>query len=132
MVNAYFVFSLMDKRLVDVASVHSDELYQFLVSESSKVGGATKTLGFPRLIMGICKKVEFCFGNEVEDAGPKEIVSADQISVLGFSLERELVRLGEEGSPGRVKSWAILKNSRLSESWLAWARKCDILELSRL
>ncbi|KAF1858845.1 hypothetical protein Lal_00028218 [Lupinus albus] len=28
-------------------------------------------------------------------------------------------RLGEKGSPGRVKSWAILKDSRLSESCLA-------------
>ncbi|KAF1877046.1 hypothetical protein Lal_00033599 [Lupinus albus] len=49
------------------------------------------------------------------------------------------------GSPGRVKSWAILKDSRLSESCLAWARvasperelsrlgeKSDILDLSRL
>ncbi|KAF1866668.1 hypothetical protein Lal_00018052 [Lupinus albus] len=41
-----------------------------------------------------------------------------QISVLEFSLERELALLDEEGSPGRVKSWVIRKDSRLSESWL--------------
>ncbi|KAF1864625.1 hypothetical protein Lal_00039257 [Lupinus albus] len=41
------------------------------------------------------------------------------ISVLGVSLERENCRLGERGSPGRVKSWAILKDSRLSENCLA-------------
>ncbi|KAF1895999.1 hypothetical protein Lal_00046755 [Lupinus albus] len=35
------------------------------------------------------------------------------------SPERELARLGEEGSTGRVKSWAIRKDSPLSESWLA-------------
>ncbi|KAF1893038.1 hypothetical protein Lal_00024160 [Lupinus albus] len=33
------------------------------------------------------------------------------------------------GSPGRVKSWTILEDSRLSESCLAWARN-DILRLA--
>ncbi|KAF1860326.1 hypothetical protein Lal_00037665 [Lupinus albus] len=33
----------------------------------------------------------------------------------GFSPERGLARLREEGSNGRVKSWAILEDSRLSE-----------------
>ncbi|KAF1883482.1 hypothetical protein Lal_00043664 [Lupinus albus] len=31
-------------------------------------------------------------------------------------------RLSEKGSPGRVKSWTILEDSRPSESCLAWAR----------
>ncbi|KAF1866413.1 hypothetical protein Lal_00017796 [Lupinus albus] len=41
----------------------------------------------------------------------------------GVSPERELARLGEKYSTRRVKSWAIQKDSRLSESWLTWARK---------
>ncbi|KAF1870322.1 hypothetical protein Lal_00003528 [Lupinus albus] len=40
-------------------------------------------------------------------------------------------RLSEKGSLGRVKSWAIQEDSRLSESCLAWARN-DILGLLRL
>ncbi|KAF1881606.1 hypothetical protein Lal_00039822 [Lupinus albus] len=56
-------------------------------------------------------------------AGVNPIDGPAVISVLGFSLERENCRLGERGSPGRVKYWAILKDSRLSESGLAWARK---------
>ncbi|KAF1885816.1 hypothetical protein Lal_00042688 [Lupinus albus] len=55
--------------------------------------------------------------------------------VLGVSLERDNCRLSDRGSHGRVKSWAILKDSRLSESCLAWVRKvafrtcrsCEIL-----
>ncbi|KAF1863122.1 hypothetical protein Lal_00015603 [Lupinus albus] len=45
----------------------------------------------------------------------------------GFYLEaspkRDKARLGESGSPGGVEYWAILKDSRRSEIWLAWARK---------
>ncbi|KAF1881892.1 hypothetical protein Lal_00038534 [Lupinus albus] len=37
----------------------------------------------------------------------------------GFSPERELAHLSEKGSTGRVKSWAILEDSRLSKGWLA-------------
>ncbi|KAF1876914.1 hypothetical protein Lal_00033839 [Lupinus albus] len=46
-------------------------------------------------------------------------LNLESISTLGVSLERENCRLGERGSPGRVKSWAILKDSRLSENCLA-------------
>ncbi|KAF1877497.1 hypothetical protein Lal_00040213 [Lupinus albus] len=41
------------------------------------------------------------------------------LTILGVSLERENCRMGERGSPGRVKFWAILKDSRLSENCLA-------------
>ncbi|KAF1862505.1 hypothetical protein Lal_00024462 [Lupinus albus] len=57
-----------------------------------------------------------------------------------FSPEREILarardsRLSERGSPGRVKSWVILEDSRLSESFLAYARngKLGMLRLSML
>ncbi|KAF1876744.1 hypothetical protein Lal_00031560 [Lupinus albus] len=42
---------------------------------------------------------------------------------LEVSPEREKARLGESGSPGGVEYWAILKDSCLSEIWLAWERK---------
>ncbi|KAF1865897.1 hypothetical protein Lal_00033356 [Lupinus albus] len=48
-----------------------------------------------------------------------DVDDPNQVSALGVSLERENCRLGERGSPGRVKSWAILKDSRLSERGLA-------------
>ncbi|KAF1864851.1 hypothetical protein Lal_00031814 [Lupinus albus] len=47
------------------------------------------------------------------------LLAASRNVVLGVSLERENCRLGERGSPGRVKSWAILKDSCLSENCLA-------------
>ncbi|OIW18094.1 hypothetical protein TanjilG_01183 [Lupinus angustifolius] len=46
MAMAYLAFCIMDKRLVDVAAILLDELYQFVVSESSKVWRGYQT---PRL-----------------------------------------------------------------------------------
>ncbi|KAF1884282.1 hypothetical protein Lal_00042934 [Lupinus albus] len=55
----------------------------------------------------------------VASFGSSYVANFGSISVLGVSLERANRRLGERGSPGRVKSWAILKDSRLSENCLA-------------
>ncbi|KAF1869474.1 hypothetical protein Lal_00022882 [Lupinus albus] len=52
--------------------------------------------------------------------GPPTIrIQGKPCHTLGVSLEREKCRLGERGSPRRVKSWAILKDSRLSENCLS-------------
>ncbi|KAF1860103.1 hypothetical protein Lal_00033697 [Lupinus albus] len=42
---------------------------------------------------------------------------------LEISLEREKARLGERWLTRGVENWEILKDSRLSEIWLAWARE---------
>ncbi|KAF1874540.1 hypothetical protein Lal_00029967 [Lupinus albus] len=48
-----------------------------------------------------------------------ELVKSIILSMLYQSWKS---RLSEKGSPGRVKSWTILEDSRPSESCLAWAR----------
>ncbi|KAF1872222.1 hypothetical protein Lal_00038007 [Lupinus albus] len=60
-------------------------------------------------------------------ATSKPIVTALAVEYRLFISPRILARardsrLGDGGSPGRVKSWTILEDSRLSESCLAWAR----------
>ncbi|OIV89486.1 hypothetical protein TanjilG_20551 [Lupinus angustifolius] len=86
----------MDKRLVDVEAILSDEMYQFVVSEFSKDEGYQT----PRLIMGIRKKVgvdisipsqkglklpidknyiqKFCNGKKVENVGLSQMLSTHQ------------------------------------------------------
>ncbi|OIV89407.1 hypothetical protein TanjilG_22222 [Lupinus angustifolius] len=54
---AFLAYYIQDKMEVDVATILSNELFQFMINEPYKTRGATKPLVYLGLIIGHCEKV---------------------------------------------------------------------------
>ncbi|KAF1891972.1 hypothetical protein Lal_00036322 [Lupinus albus] len=65
-----------------------------------------------QMLIGSSKMSVLVLGFSLER---KILAWARKTHLRGFSPERGLARLSEEGSTERVKSWAILEDSRLSD-----------------
>ncbi|KAF1862522.1 hypothetical protein Lal_00024423 [Lupinus albus] len=132
------VVPIMGKVSVDDHSATSPPKIDEPASKKAKVNlpvDSTINISFPEPIYGFPTE-EFITINDVKDVHGRDWIGASVLSmyirylydnfvpkskkkVMFISPQTNILGAGEKGTPEKVKSWAILEDSRLSESWLA-------------